>query len=409
MRVFVNPSGKFVLGGPHADAGLTGRKIIVDTYGGMARHGGGAFSGKDPSKVDRSAAYAARWVAKHVVAAGAAERCEVQVAYAIGVARPVSVLVETFGTERVDRARIAKAVDAIFDLRPAAIIRDLDLRRPIYRNTAAYGHFGRSRSRLHVGADAARRRSAPRIVPVVVTRCVRVVTENAAVDRAFDYEVTDAPRSMVHVGDRVRVGLQPPLAARVGDGRRRAHARDEAGEEVAGPRSAARDDCRCSSGRRERWCAPLSRFLLAASPRVDRARDAAAPPVAAPPSTPASPPRRSRCRPGVVLVSPTHDPLALILHAYQSTRRDAGITAGARAHRGVGPAPARATRAARVRRRPGRRTSGTGCARAGRSSWARAARPWRRRRGCARAVVVDADDEAYRSAELADLGRDDAC
>jgi S-adenosylmethionine synthetase len=144
MRVFVNPSGKFVLGGPHADAGLTGRKIIVDTYGGMARHGGGAFSGKDPSKVDRSAAYAARWVAKHVVASGAAERCEVQVAYAIGVARPVSVLVETFGTERVDRAKIAKAVDALFDLRPAAIIRDLDLRRPMYQRTAAYGHFGRS-------------------------------------------------------------------------------------------------------------------------------------------------------------------------------------------------------------------------------------------------------------------------
>jgi S-adenosylmethionine synthetase len=144
MRVFVNPSGKFVLGGPHADAGLTGRKIIVDTYGGMARHGGGAFSGKDPSKVDRSAAYAARWVAKHVVASGAAERCEVQVAYAIGVARPVSVLVETFGTEGVDRQKIAKAVDAIFDLRPAAIIRDLDLRRPIYQRTAAYGHFGRT-------------------------------------------------------------------------------------------------------------------------------------------------------------------------------------------------------------------------------------------------------------------------
>lgn len=144
MRVFVNPSGKFVLGGPHADTGLTGRKIIVDTYGGMARHGGGAFSGKDPSKVDRSAAYAARWVAKHVVAAGAAERCEVQVAYAIGVARPVSVLVETFGTERVDRVAIAKAVDALFDLRPAAIIRDLDLRRPMYHSTAAYGHFGRT-------------------------------------------------------------------------------------------------------------------------------------------------------------------------------------------------------------------------------------------------------------------------
>jgi len=143
MRIFVNPSGKFVLGGPHADTGLTGRKIIVDTYGGMARHGGGAFSGKDPSKVDRSAAYAARWVAKHVVAAGAAERCEVQVAYAIGVARPVSVLVETFGTERVDRAQIARAVDELFDLRPAAIICDLDLRRPIYQSTAAYGHFGR--------------------------------------------------------------------------------------------------------------------------------------------------------------------------------------------------------------------------------------------------------------------------
>lgn len=143
-RLIVNPSGKFVLGGPHADAGLTGRKIIVDTYGGMARHGGGAFSGKDPSKVDRSAAYAARWVAKHVVASGAADRCEVQVAYAIGVARPVSVLVDTFGTERVDRAKIAKAVDAIFDLRPAAIIRDLDLRRPVYQRTAAYGHFGRS-------------------------------------------------------------------------------------------------------------------------------------------------------------------------------------------------------------------------------------------------------------------------
>jgi S-adenosylmethionine synthetase len=144
LKVYVNPTGKFVLGGPHADAGLTGRKIIVDTYGGMARHGGGAFSGKDPSKVDRSAAYAARWVAKHVVAAGAASRCEVQVAYAIGVARPVSVLIETFGTETVDRERIAKAVEEIFDLRPAAIIRDLELRRPIYQKTAAYGHFGRS-------------------------------------------------------------------------------------------------------------------------------------------------------------------------------------------------------------------------------------------------------------------------
>jgi S-adenosylmethionine synthetase len=142
--VLANPTGSFELGGPHADCGLTGRKIIVDTYGGAARHGGGAFSGKDPSKVDRSAAYAARWVAKHIVAAGAASRCEIQVAYAIGVARPVSLLVETFGTERVDPAKIVSAVDAIFDLRPAAIIRDLDLRRPIYKKTAAYGHFGRS-------------------------------------------------------------------------------------------------------------------------------------------------------------------------------------------------------------------------------------------------------------------------
>jgi len=142
--IFVNPTGKFVLGGPHADTGLTGRKIIVDTYGGMGRHGGGAFSGKDPSKVDRSGAYAARWVAKHVVASGAATRCEVQVAYAIGVAHPVSILVETFGTEVVPNAVIEEAVRNVFDLRPAAIVRDLDLKRPIYRKTAAYGHFGRA-------------------------------------------------------------------------------------------------------------------------------------------------------------------------------------------------------------------------------------------------------------------------
>jgi S-adenosylmethionine synthetase len=141
--VHVNPTGRFVIGGPVGDAGLTGRKIIVDTYGGMARHGGGAFSGKDPSKVDRSAAYATRWVAKNLVAAGAASRCEIQVAYAIGMARPMSVLVETFGTETVDRAAIEKAVDEVFDLRPGAILRDLDLRRPIYRTSAAYGHFGR--------------------------------------------------------------------------------------------------------------------------------------------------------------------------------------------------------------------------------------------------------------------------
>ncbi|MEZ5244711.1 MAG: methionine adenosyltransferase [Acidimicrobiales bacterium] len=143
-EVHVNPTGRFVIGGPVGDAGLTGRKIIVDTYGGMARHGGGAFSGKDPSKVDRSAAYATRWVAKNVVASGAASRCEIQVAYAIGMARPMSVLVETFGTEKVDRAAIEKAVDEVFDLRPGAIMRDLDLRRPIYKPTAAYGHFGRS-------------------------------------------------------------------------------------------------------------------------------------------------------------------------------------------------------------------------------------------------------------------------
>jgi S-adenosylmethionine synthetase len=142
--VLVNPTGRFELGGPRADTGLTGRKIIVDTYGGAARHGGGAFSGKDPSKVDRSGAYAARWVAKHVVAAGAASRCEIQVAYAIGVARPVSLMVETFGTHTVDPVRIEAAIGELFDLRPAAIIRDLDLRRPIYRRTAAYGHFGRS-------------------------------------------------------------------------------------------------------------------------------------------------------------------------------------------------------------------------------------------------------------------------
>ena len=141
--IFINPTGKFVLGGPHADTGLTGRKIIVDTYGGMGRHGGGAFSGKDPSKVDRSAAYAARWVAKHVVAAGVADRCEVQVAYAIGMAHPVSILVETFGTETIAVERIEAAVKATFDLRPAAIVRDLKLKRPIYLQTAAYGHFGR--------------------------------------------------------------------------------------------------------------------------------------------------------------------------------------------------------------------------------------------------------------------------
>ncbi len=143
MRTLINPTGRFVIGGPMGDAGLTGRKIIVDTYGGMARHGGGAFSGKDPSKVDRSAAYAMRWVAKNVVAAGLARRCEVQVAYAIGKAQPVGVFVETFGTETVPVQKIQNAVTTVFDLRPAAIIRDLNLLRPIYSQTAAYGHFGR--------------------------------------------------------------------------------------------------------------------------------------------------------------------------------------------------------------------------------------------------------------------------
>ncbi len=143
LTTLINPTGRFVIGGPMGDAGLTGRKIIVDTYGGMARHGGGAFSGKDPSKVDRSAAYAMRWVAKNVVAAGLADRCEVQVAYAIGKAKPVGLFIETFGTEKFDVLKISQAVNEVFDLRPAAVIRDLNLLRPIYAKTAAYGHFGR--------------------------------------------------------------------------------------------------------------------------------------------------------------------------------------------------------------------------------------------------------------------------
>jgi len=143
MNIFINPTGRFVIGGPQGDAGLTGRKIIVDTYGGMGRHGGGAFSGKDPTKVDRSAAYAARWAAKNVVAAGLADRCEIQVAYAIGVAHPLSINVETFGTGQIADEKIAAIVSENFDLRPGAIIRDLNLRRPLYRQVAAYGHFGR--------------------------------------------------------------------------------------------------------------------------------------------------------------------------------------------------------------------------------------------------------------------------
>jgi S-adenosylmethionine synthetase len=147
-KYFINPTGRFVIGGPYGDSGLTGRKIIVDTYGGFARHGGGAFSGKDPSKVDRSGAYSARWVAKNVVAAGFATQCEVELAYAIGVARPVSITVECFGTEKVAVDKIEAAIAKVFDLRPAAIIRDLDLRRPIFRQTAAYGHFGRTDIKL---------------------------------------------------------------------------------------------------------------------------------------------------------------------------------------------------------------------------------------------------------------------
>ncbi len=143
-KYYINPTGRFVIGGPHGDAGLTGRKIIVDTYGGYARHGGGAFSGKDPTKVDRSAAYAARYVAKNIVAAGLAEKCEIELAYAIGVAQPLSIFVDTFGTGKISDQRIETIVKLAFDLRPAAIIRDLDLRRPIYRQTAAYGHFGRT-------------------------------------------------------------------------------------------------------------------------------------------------------------------------------------------------------------------------------------------------------------------------
>jgi S-adenosylmethionine synthetase len=143
MKVLVNPTGRFVIGGPMGDAGLTGRKIIVDTYGGMSRHGGGAFSGKDPSKVDRSAAYAMRWVAKNIVAAGLADKCEVQVAYAIGKAQPVGLFVETFGSEKIPVEQISSAVLEVFDLRPAAIISDLNLLRPIYSKTSSYGHFGR--------------------------------------------------------------------------------------------------------------------------------------------------------------------------------------------------------------------------------------------------------------------------
>ena len=205
FEIYVNPTGNFVRGGPYADAGLTGRKIIVDTYGGMGRHGGGAFSGKDPSKVDRSAAYAGRWVAKHVVASGAADRCEVQLAYAIGVAHPMSILVETFGTAKVDPALIEAAVRSVFDLRPGAIVRDLDLKRPIYKRSAAYGHFGRARipvgrarppQRLQVRRRRLMNNRARHDCRVVVARVLPDVT---GLDRAFDYLVPDES-----VGDRAR-------------------------------------------------------------------------------------------------------------------------------------------------------------------------------------------------------------
>ncbi len=158
-KYYINPTGRFVVGGPQGDTGLTGRKIIVDTYGGYARHGGGAFSGKDPSKVDRSAAYATRWVAKNIVAAGLAKQCEVQVAYAIGVAKPVSIMVDTFGTGVVADEKIEQAVEKVFDLTPAAIIRDLDLRKPIYRKLAAYGHMGREDLGVKSGEHRPRRRA----------------------------------------------------------------------------------------------------------------------------------------------------------------------------------------------------------------------------------------------------------
>ena len=170
LRIFTNPTGRFVVGGPMGDAGVTGRKIIVDTYGGMGRHGGGAFSGKDCTKVDRSAAYAARWVAKNIVAAGLADRCEVQVAYAIGVARPLSVNVETFGTSQLSSEQMVKLINECFDLRPGAIIRDLDLRRPIYRATAAYGHFGRDDIDApweNTDRAEALRRAAARLAPAL--------------------------------------------------------------------------------------------------------------------------------------------------------------------------------------------------------------------------------------------------
>ena len=225
--VLVNPTGRFVTGGPMGDTGLTGRKIIVDTYGGAARHGGGAFSGKDPSKVDRSASYAARWVAKNVVAAGLAARAEVQVAYAIGVARPVSISVETFGTEQIDRRRSPAPSREVFDLRPAAIIRDLDLLRPIYRDTAAYGHFGRdgySWERTRPGGRASGRLRPGRDRRGVIAGVQPLVTARA-VDRQFDYVVPSELDGSIVPGSRVMVELGARTLAGSGDGASRGDGR----------------------------------------------------------------------------------------------------------------------------------------------------------------------------------------
>ena len=271
--MLVNPTGKFVLGGPHADTGLTGRKIIVDTYGGAARHGGGAFSGKDPSKVDRSAAYAARWVAKHVVAAGAARKCEVQVAYAIGVADPVSLMVETFGTES-STWQDQKVVQEVFDLRPAAIMHDLDLRRPIYRETAAYGHFGRTRRGLHVGGHAPPRRSEVCAGSLTddepQSRVVRVLPDVAAVDRVFDYEVPPKFDAAVRVGSIVRVDLHGRRVRGwvMAEG---AGAPEVAPKPIAGSAASARRP-RCSTwpaGRRGVGPDRAAAFLGTASPPVN--------------------------------------------------------------------------------------------------------------------------------------------
>ena len=203
----MNPTGRFVTGGPMGDAGLTGRKIIVDSYGGMARHGGGAFSGKDPTKVDRSAAYAARWVAKNVVAAGLADRFEVEVAYGIGIARPISLTVESFGTGTIPDEKIQQLVERHFDLRPAAIIEALDLRRPIYRQTAAYGHFGREDLDLPVGADRQGRRPGRRRRAARAGARRRGLTAGAAAPIADGRGFARAGTNMCQIGGaRARKG-----------------------------------------------------------------------------------------------------------------------------------------------------------------------------------------------------------